>query len=55
MNNVRELATMLLLMLRRTEESDDGRVFHPNTISSCRADDMEVIRDILTNLEKELL
>ena len=41
----------LFMLLDVTEESDDGRVFHPNRISSCRAMDAEKLNSILVALK----
>ena len=35
------------ILLDRTEETDDGRVFRPNRISSCRAMDAQELEDLL--------
>ena len=39
------------VLLDRTEETDDGRVFHPNVIRSCRALDAEKLEQILSKLK----
>jgi hypothetical protein len=44
----------LFELLERTEETDEGRVFHPNRISSCRALDAEKLNQILVGLKHTL-
>jgi hypothetical protein len=44
----RELAAFIL----KEEESDSGRVFHPNSISSCRVLDSARMNDILKELKE---
>ena len=46
-SGIRELFTLL----DKTEESDEGRVFHPNKINSCRALDVEKLEQVLSNLK----
>ena len=45
------LVKELFMLLDITEESDDGRVFRPNQISSCRAMDAERLDSILVALK----
>ena len=45
------LVKELFVLLDRTEETDDGRVFHPNQISSCRAMDSMKLEKVLTALK----
>ena len=45
------LVKELFMLLDITEETDDGRVFHPNRISSCRAMDAEKLNSILVALK----
>ena len=45
------LVKALFELLDRTEETDEGRVFHPNRISSCRALDAEKLNSILVALK----
>jgi hypothetical protein len=45
------LIEQLFVLLDRTEETDDGRVFHPNTIQSCRALDAEKMGQVLGKLK----
>jgi hypothetical protein len=40
-----------LQIMRTQEESDSGRVFHPNTIQSCRAHDLDRISVLLEQME----
>lgn len=44
----RELCAYILI----EEESDSGRVFHPNTISSCRVLHSQRMNEILRELKK---
>jgi hypothetical protein len=48
--NLRELFRLLDI----TEETDNGRVFRPNRISSCRAMDAEKLNHILNELKNIL-
>jgi hypothetical protein len=45
------LVKELFMLLDITEETDDGRVFRPNQISSCRAMDAERLDSILVALK----
>ena len=45
------LVKELFMLFDITEETDDGRVFHPNRISSCRAMDAEKLNSILVALK----
>ena len=45
------LVKELFMLLDITEESDEGRVFRPNQISSCRAMDAERLDSILVALK----
>jgi quinolinate synthase len=45
------LVKELFMLLDITEETDDGRVFRPNQISSCRAMDAERLDKVLTALK----
>ena len=51
-NRIVELATELMKILNTKEESDNGREFHPTTISSCRVMHTEKLSKILPELEK---
>ena len=48
------LVKELFRLLDLTEETDDGRVFHPNQISSCRALDAEKLNQILVELKRTM-
>lgn len=48
------LIEQLFALLDITEETDDGRVFHPNTIRSCRALDAEKLEQVLGKLKNTL-
>jgi len=48
------LVRELLVLLDRTEETDEGRVFHPNRISSRRALDAEKLEQVLKELKNTL-
>lgn len=48
------LVKELFILLDITEETDDGRVFHPNQISSCRALDAEKLNQVLKELKNVL-
>jgi hypothetical protein len=42
----------LFALLDITEETDDGRIFHPNTVRSCRAMDAVKLDQVLCKLKK---
>lgn len=48
------LVKELFRLLDITEETDDGRVFHPNRISSSRALDAEKLEKVLVELKRTL-
>jgi len=48
------LVRELFVLLDRTEETDEGRVFRPNRISSCRAMDAEKLEQVLKELKNVL-
>ena len=48
------LVKELFELLDKTEETDEGRVFHPNRISSCRALDTEKLNQVLVELKRTL-
>jgi len=48
------LVRELFVLLDRTEETDEGRVFRPNKISSCRALDAEKLEQVLKELKNVL-
>jgi len=48
------LVRELFRLLDKTEETDEGRVFRPNRISSCRALDAEKLEQVLKELKNVL-
>jgi hypothetical protein len=48
------LVRELFVLLDKTEETDEGRVFRPNRISSCRALDAEKLEQVLRDLKNVL-
>lgn len=47
---IEELETLIkdfFILLDKKEETDDGRVFRPNHISSCRAEDGQKLENLL--------
>jgi hypothetical protein len=48
---LKEAAQGFLQLMDIQEESDGGRVFHPNTITSCRAYDLDQIRFFLDQMK----
>ena len=48
------LVKELFRLLDITEETDDGRVFHPNRISSCREMDRLQFEKVLVELKRTL-
>lgn len=48
------LVKELFRLLDITEETDEGRVFRPNRISSCRAQDGDRLNQILVQLKHTL-
>jgi len=48
------LVRELFVLLDKTEETDEGRVFRPNRISSCRALDAEKLEQVLKELKNVL-
>lgn len=48
------LVRELFRLLDITEETDEGRVFRPNKISSCRAMDAEKLDQVLRDLKNVL-
>lgn len=45
--NLETLIKDFFILLDKTEETDDGRVFRPNRISSCRAEDGQKLENLL--------
>ena len=48
------LIEQLFALLDKTEETDDGTVFHPNQLRSCRASDTEKLNKILAELRSPM-
>jgi hypothetical protein len=48
------LVRELFRLLDIKEETDEGRAFHPNRISSCRAMDAEKLGQVLKELKNTL-
>ena len=48
------LVRELFRLLDKTEETDEGRVFRPNVIRSCRALDAEKLEQVLKELKNTL-
>lgn len=48
------LVKELFELLDKTEETNEGRVFRPNQISSCRALDAEKLNQVLVELKRTL-
>ena len=48
------LVRELFALLDKTEETDEGRYFRPNKISSCRAMDAEKLEQVLKELKNVL-
>lgn len=48
------LVKELFKLLDITEETDDGRVFRPNVIRSCRVLDAEKLDQVLVELKRTL-
>ena len=53
-NKLEELCRDFIDVLEIVEESDSGREFHPNTISSCRSLDIVKMDKILEDIKKEI-
>lgn len=51
---VHKLLTRLFYYLDIVEESDSGREFRPNVVSSCRVMDGAAINEILTKLKQSV-
>ena len=53
-DRIEKLETLIkdfFIVLDKTEETDEGRVFHPNRISSCRAEDGQKLENLLRLLK----
>ena len=48
------LIEQLFALLDKKEETDDGTVFHPNQLRSCRATDTEKLSKILAELRSPM-
>lgn len=48
---IKEVVAEFLGLLAIKEESDSGRVFHPNTIQSCRTYDLARIGALINQME----
>jgi hypothetical protein len=48
------LIEQLFALLDKTEETDDGTVFHPNQLRSCRASDTEKLNKVLAELRSPM-
>jgi hypothetical protein len=47
-----DAAKGLVALLEKTEETDDGREFHPVTISSCRVHKTSLIAEYLKSIKE---
>ena len=54
LKKTKTLIKELFELLDKTEETDEGHVFHPNRISSCRALDAEKLNQVLVELKRTL-
>ena len=54
LDKMKALLKEFFILLERTEETDDGRVFHPTIIRSSRALDAEKLEEILGELKGSL-
>ena len=52
--DMQEAIGELFALLDVTEETDDGSVFHPNKLVSCRAADAEKLESILAKLRRSM-
>ena len=48
--NLKDLTGQLIYIFEYVEESDNGRVFHPTTITSCRTDDIIKLGEIMSKI-----
>lgn len=53
LQNQTNLIKQFFALLDIKEETDDGRVFHPTTIQSCRTIDAQKMKEILGKLKGE--
>ena len=54
LDKMKALLKEFFILLERTEETDDGRVFHPTIVRSSRALDAEKLEEILGKLKGSL-
>lgn len=54
LEKTKTLIKELFELLDKTEETDEGRVFYPNRISSCRVLDGEKLEQVLKELKNTL-
>lgn len=52
--HMEETIAQLFALLDMTEETDDGRVFRPNVLRSCRAADAVKLESILAELKRSV-
>ena len=52
MNNLEDLVQEFLYLLNIAEESDSGRRFFPNRVTSCRVMDGERMNQLLTEMQR---
>ena len=50
--HMKSLLVRLFKFLDLTEESDSGNIFHPITISCCRAHKLQPLDDLLAEMKK---
>ena len=55
LEKTKTLIKELFELLDKTEETNEGRVFRPNRISSCRAADVEKLEQVLKELKNTLV
>ena len=51
-NRLADLVKQFIYILDITEESDSGRLFHPTSITSCRAGDLQKIGELVEALRR---
>ena len=52
LDKMKALLKEFFILLERTEETDDGRVFHPTIVRSSRALDAEKLKTIMAELKR---
>ena len=55
LQKTKTLIKELFELLDKTEETNEGRVFRPNRISSCRNADVEKLEQVLKELKNTLV